>query len=231
MNNQTVMTARSQAHNQFTQYELCKNIYSSGFFKKVKLKNTAKLVLIALANHYNAEKEDMFPSQRYLAEYLDISEKSVERAIAELRNAKIIIYVTQRVNHYKFTNYFYESVKMSENMRQDVGSVIRQNVGQTNKHEQRKNNYKGNFSKNEPPATFVPSVEQTRELLKKYEEDAKNVSSPLDLSASEALVWLDKLPRMVQNSLTSRLLKQKYNIVCVDGKHQITGKTRVLSPC
>ena len=121
-----------------TQFELAKVIYTSGFLNKCNLTATAKLVLMALIQHYNANNAEMFPSQKFLAQQLGISEKSVERAIANLSEEKYIYYVTQRVNRYRFTAYFFEAVKMSVVNRQNVGRGHRQNVGQTNKDEKRK---------------------------------------------------------------------------------------------
>ena len=118
------------------QFELSKMVYTSGFLAKVNLTPTAKLVLIALMQHYNANNAEMFPSQKFLGAQLGISEKSVERAIANLRDENLIFYVTQQVNKYRFTAHFFEQIKMSVDHRQNVGSHHRQNVGQTNKDEQ-----------------------------------------------------------------------------------------------
>lgn len=209
-----------------SQFELCKSIYSSGVLTNIKMKNTAKLVLIALANHYNADREDMFPSQKYLANQLGISEKSVERAVAELSSLKIIFYETRNVNHYKFTNYFFELVGLSENPRQNVGSQLRQNVGQTNNMKQIKNSRDkkgfGTFGREylkEPPAAKVPSVEETKQLLEKYKKDGEDCSSPLDLCEKEAIKWLNGIPRIIQNSMTARLLRKKYGLTLVNGEN------------
>ena len=121
-----------------TQFELSKVIYTSGFLQKCNLTATAKLVLMALIQHYNANNPDMFPSQKFLAQQLGISEKSVERAILNLKDEDYIYYVTHRVNRYRFTAHFFESVKMSVANRQNVGCGVRQNVGETNKKEKRK---------------------------------------------------------------------------------------------
>lgn len=118
------------------QFELSKMVYTSGFLAKVNLTPTAKLVLIALMQHYNANNAEMFPSQKFLSAQLGISEKSVERAIANLRDENLIFYVTQKVNKYRFTAHFFEQIKMSVDIRQNVGSYHRQNVGQTNNSEQ-----------------------------------------------------------------------------------------------
>ena len=40
-----------------SQFEISKRIYSSGILSRIELSMSAKLVLIALANHYNPEKK------------------------------------------------------------------------------------------------------------------------------------------------------------------------------
>lgn len=126
------------------QFELSKMVYTSGFLANANLTPTAKLVLIALIQHYNANNAEMFPSQKFLSLQLGISEKSVERAIANLRDENFIFYTTQKVNKYRFTAHFFEQIKMSEHHRQNVGCAHRQNVGQTNNTEQI--NKKENFN-------------------------------------------------------------------------------------
>ena len=81
-----------------SQFELINMIYKSKLFTKVSLKPTAKLVLYALVHHYNPCNDDMFPSQKFIAQSLDISEKSVERAVKELADLRLIMYVTKNVN-------------------------------------------------------------------------------------------------------------------------------------
>ena len=130
----------------FTQFEVVRCIYDSNILKEVKISGSAKLVLIALAHHFNPKNKDMFPSQKYLAAKLGISDRSAERAVAELKEAGLIVYETKRVNRYQFTPKFFTYVKMSVDTRQNVGSNIRQNVGQTNKTEQKNNSLKKDFS-------------------------------------------------------------------------------------
>lgn len=143
---------------QVSQFEVVKAIYDSGLLSEYGLSGSAKLVLIALAHHYNPNKKDMFPSQKFLSKQLGISERSAERAVAELKTANLITYETQKVNHYRFTEKFFISAKMSDAPRQNVGQKPRQNVGQTNKHEQKKNvNSSNNFYSNQPKGMeYVP---------------------------------------------------------------------------
>src|SRR5574344_91727 len=86
----------------FSQFELLKAVYASGFLAGANLTPTSKLVIVALVGHYNPTNKDMFPSQKYLANQLGISEKSIERGIKELVKEKYIFYKTQKVNHYQF---------------------------------------------------------------------------------------------------------------------------------
>lgn len=91
-------------------YELTSAVYRSGSLQRIKLAPTTKLVLMALTNHYNPAKADMFPSQKYLAVQLGIGTRSVARAIDELRKKGLVIYETKTVNRYRFTNTFFSLV-------------------------------------------------------------------------------------------------------------------------
>lgn len=144
----------------FTQFEIVRAIYDSGILAQNSLSPATKLVLIAIAHHFNPKKADMFPSQRFIAKQLGISERSAERAVAELKKADLITYETIKVNHYKFTAKFFESVKLSDKFRQIVGTDARQIVGQTNKHEQKNNNFqKSSFYSNQPKGIEYQDLE------------------------------------------------------------------------
>ena len=107
-----------------SQFTISKNVYNSGMLSKIKLTMSAKLVLIALTNHYNPEKPDIFPSQQYIAEHLGISIKSVNRAVQELTQAGLLIYETKNVNRYKFTAKFFAEIKMSVNHGQSDNQTM-----------------------------------------------------------------------------------------------------------
>ncbi len=126
-------------NNGLSQFEISKQIYFSGILNRISLSMSAKMVLIALANHYNPQKSGMFPSQKFISEQLGVSLKSVERAIKELKTANLVVYVTKKVNCYYFTAKFFDEIKLSDEYRQIVGSDTRQNVAQTDNHEQKKN--------------------------------------------------------------------------------------------
>lgn len=141
------MTAKPCHNMALSQFTISKNVYNSGILSQIKLTMSAKLVLIALTNHYNPEKPDIFPSQQYIAEHLGISIKSVNRAIHELTQAGLIMYETKNVNRYKFTAKFFAEIKMSVNYRQsDNQSMDKMTMKQIK--EKKNNNKVLNFSKN-----------------------------------------------------------------------------------
>lgn len=143
-----------------TQFEIVRAIYDSGVLAKNELSPATKLVLIAIAHHFNPKKEDMFPSQKFIAKQLGISERSAERAVSELKKTGLISYETKRVNRYKFTAKFFEDVKLSDKTRQIVADHTRQIVGQTNKHEQINNTFqKNNFYSNQPKGIEYKDLE------------------------------------------------------------------------
>ena len=116
-----------------TNFDILKNLYFGKVFKQVKLTPTSKLVLFAIAEHFNHNNEDMYPSQEYLAEHLDIGLSSVKRAIKQLTNAGLIVYITQKVNRYKFTPKFFNQLNLTPEPVQSDTKPSGQNGTQTNK--------------------------------------------------------------------------------------------------
>lgn len=223
-----------------TQFELAKVIYTSGFLKSCNLTATAKLVLMALIQHYNANNADMFPSQKFLAQQLGISEKSVERAIANLKDEDLIYYVTKRVNRYRFTAHFFEQIKMSVVNRQNVGRDVRQNVGETNKSEKRNEKEKflnfasfglsaekkffGNGANAPQTSTFEQAlkndlkqtemqnaeVSQARRLRGSSGEEGE-ATSPLEWSREDALKWVQSLAPVFRSRGLAKTLTNMHN--------------------
>lgn len=186
---------KNKAGEGFSQFEISKALYTSGLLQQVKLSATAKLVLIALVNHYNPKKKDMFPSQKFMANQLGISEKSAERAIKDLKAEGLVIYATKKVNHYKFTQKFFEQVKLSDKIRQNVGNDVRQIVGQTKEHEQKnnkvqfENSFKGGYKQN---SYQQAGVDYQRYEPPKYEVDEKTPLSDFE-TAKAYLVELQPM--------------------------------------
>jgi DNA-binding Lrp family transcriptional regulator len=187
-----------------TQFEIVRAIYDSGILAENGLSPATKLVIIALAHHFNPKREDMFPSQKFIAKKLGISERSAERAVAELKKVGLITYETQRVNHYKFTEKFFESVKMSDKSRQNVGNDTRQNVGQTNKHEQIKNNFKKeNIFSNQPKGMKYMDLKPS-----KYIRDERTPENDLQTAQN----YVKELLPMSQNPLIKAKLDKIFQI-------------------
>lgn len=202
-----------------TQFELTKTIYESEIFSKIKMTASSKLFLWALCTHYNPNKEDMFPSQATVAKKLGMSTKSAERAVKELKDLGLITWVTKKVNHYNFSEKFFEMVKMSVKHRQNVGSDIRQNVGLTNKHEQKNNTKNFSFSNFGSDSTYeksgkkaVPSCKDTQDYIKKLDEAAKNSINPWNYTKQEALNWINSAGTWVFGSSLAKFLVKKYEL-------------------
>lgn len=191
-----------------SQFELCKALYQSGVLSQVKLSPSSKLVLIGLANHFNPNKNDMFPSQNYLSEHLGVSVKSIQRAIIELSQKGLVVYDTKTVNHYVFTKKFFEMInldknfckdKMSDNMRQ---TVCNKSVKLSPKHEREHEKNKSNFYKkasqrppyhafgNQKEGISIRGVDETKEILRQtFDVELK---SPMD-DLQTAKNWLNAL--------------------------------------
>ena len=223
MQKDTLKTSKSAEIIEFkrniTQFELTKTIYESEIFSKIKMTASSKLFLWALCTHYNPNKEDMFPSQATVAKKLGMSTKSAERAVKELKYLGLITWVTKKVNHYNFSEKFFEMVKMSVKHRQNVGSDIRQNVGLTNKHEQKNNTKNFSFSNFGSDSTYeksgkkaVPSCKDTQDYIKKLDEAAKNSINPWNYTKQEALNWINSAGSWVFGSSLAKFLVKKYEL-------------------
>lgn len=86
----------------FSSFELTKYLLNN--LQQFKITQTAKLVLLYLADCYNPKKADMFPKQKTIAEKLGVSEISVTRAISELHKEGLIISERKYTNRYNFTS-------------------------------------------------------------------------------------------------------------------------------
>lgn len=143
--------------NKVSQFELWKAIYDSRILSTAKLTQSAKLVLIGIARHYNPSNEDCYPSYNCLCEHCGVSRKSVERAIKELVSVGFITYRTNRVNRYRFTGHFFTSVNLTIDQRQFDARDQRQFDALTNKDEKIKNSE--NFLKNSSNSEASQEIE------------------------------------------------------------------------
>lgn len=211
-------------------FTLCDAIYSRSIAKKFDLNATTTLVLIGLTTHYNPNKTTVFPSQKYLAEHLNLSERSVIRALKDLVDKKMILKTRNR-NHnvYCFTNLFFEVTTGEESTCQNVTDKTAhsdtmsdrgcQNVSckgdkMSYKHK-KENKIKNigsfnNFSSNGLKDQAKSSVDKTKDLIESYKNVEK--SSPLDFSQEEAIEYLKNLPAILKNSFFATKLREKWNL-------------------
>lgn len=205
-----------------SQFELTKILYTDGILAKCDLTPTAKLFLWALCSHYNPNNESMFPSQQTVAKKLGISEKSAQRAVKELKNHGLIDYETKRVNHYTFGEKFFEMVKMSGVVGQNVLEEGGQNVLLTNKKEKKEkqkniSSFYGSYSgyskpTQEAPKRRVPDSEETRKMLLEQEKMRQTAQNPYEFSEDEAFKWLNSIPKFwLSKSKLAEFLIKKYN--------------------
>ena len=94
--------AKKHEEHGFSSFELTKHLLNN--LQQFKITQTAKLVLLYLADCYNPKKADMFPKQKTIAEKLGVSEISVTRAISELHKEGLIISERKYTNRYNFTS-------------------------------------------------------------------------------------------------------------------------------
>lgn len=93
-------TARVYENKGISQFELSKQILNN--LSQFKISPSAKLVLLYLADCYNPKTPKMFPKQKTIAAKLGISERSVIRAISELREGGLILVESNLSNRYVF---------------------------------------------------------------------------------------------------------------------------------
>lgn len=180
-----------------------------GIANKFDLNPATLLVLIGLANHFNPDKNIVFPSQEYLSIHLNISERSVVRAIKELIAKNLIIKSKKGSNNiYAFTSIFFDSLKMSPAKCQ---KDTRTSAKMSPKHDNSK--YKNkvvNFQKTNDTSTNYPSAESTKKFINKMK--SVKTGSPLDMDYEEAMNFLNKLLPELKNSYFARELRKKWNI-------------------
>jgi len=190
-----------------SQFELTKILYSSGILAQCDLTPSAKLFLWALCSHYNPNNKTMFPSQQTVAAKLGISEKSAQRAVKELKMHGLIDYETKRVNHYVFGEKFFELVKMSGMVGQNVLREGGQNVRLTNKKEKKKEH---GFSLNLQNKR-TPDSEETRKFIDEKNKIGAMGFNPYDCDRKSALEWLRSTPKFwLLKSKAARFLIEKY---------------------
>lgn len=198
-------------------FNLAQRLYTSGIAAAFDLNPTQILVLIGLASHFNPDKSVVFPSQEYLAKKLNISERSVVRAINELIKKRLIVKSKNGNNNlYAFTAIFFEAAGMSDNIRH-IDTPLNDNLT----HKQYNSNYK---NKNTPNSlsNFEEHIkrknihEQTTRLKQttQYIQNQKNIKtgSPLDFTKEQAVEYIKNLGEFASNSSFAKQLKTKWNL-------------------
>ena len=102
-----VQSINNQYQQEFTSFDLSKRITTSRIFSKIKLSPSAKLTLRCLLDFRNHKTGLTFPKQTTIAEATGLTKASINKAIEELRKAKLILTVKYngRLN-YQLTNVF-----------------------------------------------------------------------------------------------------------------------------
>lgn len=199
----------------YSQFELCKLIYTSGILNKIKLTPTSKLVLIALANHYNPDKADMFPSQEYLCRQLGISKRSVINAVNELKTKALIMYETKKVNRYVFTASFFKLINFAPEGRKNCTNkdekIAPEQINEkiTNIQFFQKKSF-GNHKTTKQK--YHHDNHLTGINYKQFRPEKLKKESPLDFTRDEAINFINNLPQNLKNSFFAQELRKKWNI-------------------
>lgn len=93
-------TVKSMPAKGFTQFKLVNYLLQNLY--KWDLKPIEQLVLLQLAYHYNPTKRFVFPKQKTIAQKINVSERSVIRAIQSLVKAGLILVECNLSNKYAF---------------------------------------------------------------------------------------------------------------------------------
>ncbi len=190
--------------NDFTQFELSKLIITTNFFSKNKMSPSARLVLIVLTSHY----PNIYPSLKTIQNESGISSRtSIISSLKELSGSGFILYETKNVNHYSFTAYFFESLKIEQGMCENCNSGSskiehKQINNKLNNKTGKFKEFKGKYHNNSHITGInYPKYQKPKNTEKK---------SPLDLNKQQSLEFIKNLPVSLQNSYFARELKKKW---------------------
>lgn len=170
---------------ELTSFDISKRITTSRFFSKVQLTPSTKLTLRCLLDFRNHKTGLTFPKQTTIADATGLTKASINRAVEELRKAKLIITVKYngRLN-YSFTNFFYELLKEPE---ESITVTDNNNVSCNNKIDTREINnsiiHITNKTKQIKEKSFFQNSKcknSTTELMKQYARDKETAVSPFD---------------------------------------------------
>ncbi len=182
--------------NDFTQFELSKQLITSKFFSQHKMSPSARLVLIVLTSHY----PNIYPSIKTIQNESGIASKtSVINSLKELAKLGFILYETKNVNHYNFTLYFFESLEI------EPEGFKKYTPGGTKIEHKQINNKINNKSYN--------NFKNIEISYPKYQKPKyRDKQSPLDLSKGEAVEFLKNLPGKLQQNYFATELRKKWGL-------------------
>lgn len=194
------MQHNNKTKHDFTQFELSKLIITSHFFSTIKMSPSSRLILMVLCSHF----PNIYPSIKTIQEESGIASKtSIINSLKELSKLGIIMYETKNVNHYSFTTYFFELLKVEPkqyNKCIDGGTKIEPK--QINKQKINK------FQKNKSNFSHITGID-----YKKYKKpDYGEKQSPLDLNREQAIIFLNNLPKTLYNSYFAVELRKKWHL-------------------
>lgn len=198
-----------------TSFEISKRITTSRFFSKVQLTPSTKLTLRCLLDFRNHKTGLTFPKQSTIADATGLTVASINRAVEELRQAKLIITVKYngRLN-YSFTNFFYELLKEPE---ESITVTNNNNVSCNNKIDTKEINNSiihitNNTKQIKKQSSFehkgLRGVNPVKPILEQYERDKETAVSPFD-DRDCALEVLKRIlkPETQQHAFARKMLK------------------------
>lgn len=194
----------------FTQFDLSKMLIQSGFYSKVKLQPTTRLILGVLVSHL----PNIRPAIETIANEAGCNARTVEKCLCELKQkGLILITYTGRANNYKLTPYFFSMILPPEQTRQSIPSDLPD--CHPNKQQNKKTN-KGFKIFFKTDQTKLPKYHHNTHITgmnyPKWKPTEQKKESPLDLDETNAREFLEKLPLNMQNSFFAVQLRKKWNI-------------------
>lgn len=191
-------------------FDINKAITLKRFFSKIKITASARLVLRCLIDFYNPKKGLVYPGQKTIAECTDLSLRSVNSAVDELRKKGVILTsgsAGERLKYF-FSAKFFDLLEIAQHnaISAQAPHAISAQHG-TNNHEQNKKHPNNKLLNFEPRHISI-------ETTKKYLTDQKNIQSgsPLDYTYNEAIDYLNSLLPELQNSFFAKELRKKWKI-------------------
>lgn len=154
---------------QLSNWHIMARLYESGLATTFNISSLGQTVLYAIAFHYNVKRNDSYPNQLLISERVNKSIKAVGRAIRELREKGLIsVTKSRKGNLYRFTELFFESLKLSGQTGQNW-EVRQDNFGVSHDIEHEKEQEKEQIIHVPTSVVKEPSTEMNESLNKNTE--------------------------------------------------------------